>query len=133
MVIEIIQSYPKASIIALALAVSFFITLVNYFVLDKDKIRDIKSKQKAIQEEMKKHKDNPDKIMALNKELMGHAGEMMKHSLKPMLITLIPALFILSFMRSEFATTGIAKSWIWWYIGASVIGSIVFRKLFKLP
>ena len=133
MISEIIQSYPRISIILMALLVSFFISLVNYFVLDKEKMREIKSRQKAIQEEMKNHKDNPQKMMELNKELMSHMCETFKHSFKPMLITLVPMLFIFAFFRKEFLLTEIAKSWLWWYFGVSILSSIIFRKLFKLP
>src|SRR3989344_2228081 len=133
MVIELIQQNPKISIIVMALAVSFFVSLVNYFVLDKDKMQEIKNRQKAIQNEMKQHKDNPQKVMELQKEMFSHVGESFKHSFKPMLITLIPILFIFAFFRKEFLATEIAKSWIWYYIGSSIVGSMIFRKILKLP
>jgi len=133
MVIELIQQNPKISIIVMALAVSFFVSLVNYFVLDKDKMQEIKNRQKAIQNEMKQHKDNPQKVMELQKEMFSHVGESFKHSFKPMLITLIPILLIFAFLRKEFIATSIAKTWIWYYIGVSIVGSMIFRKLFKLP
>ena len=133
MIIDIIQQYPKISIFVLAAAVSFFISLVNYFVLDKEKMREIKNKQKELQEEMKKHKDNPAKVMELNKEMMSHMGETFKHSFKPMLITFIPIIFFFSLIRGWFAVTEIAKSWIWYYIGASIVSSLIFRKILNLP
>ncbi len=133
MIAEFIQSYPKVGIMCFALLVSFFISLVNYFVLDKEKMREIKEKQKALQEEMKKHKGNPEKMMELNKQLFSHMGEMMRHSFKPMLITLIPLLLFFNYLRETFAATALAKSWIWYYIGSSIVGSIIFRKIFKLP
>ncbi|MBS3089415.1 DUF106 domain-containing protein [Candidatus Pacearchaeota archaeon] len=133
MVLEIIQQYPKASIIIMGLVISFLVQLVNYFVLDKERLREVKAKQKSLQDEIKKHRDNPQKMMELNKEMMSHSMEMMRHSFKPMLITLVPLLFIFAFMRSEFVATPIAKSWLWYYIGASIVGSIIFRKMLKLP
>ena len=51
------QSYPRLAVIIAALLISFFISLVNFFVLDKEKMHEIKGKQKALQEEMKNHKD----------------------------------------------------------------------------
>ncbi len=133
MITEFVQSYPRTSIILLGLIISLFISLVNYFVLDKEKMRNLKERQKAIQKEMKDHKDNPQKLMELQKEMLSQAGETMKHTLKPMLITFIPVLLIFGFMRGLFAPTEIAKTWLWWYIGSSLIGSIAFRKLLKLP
>lgn len=131
--IELIQTYPHWSIIILAFIVSFFISLVNYFVMDKDKMRALKERQKAIQQEMKHHKDNHAKMMELNQELMGQMGETFKHSFKPMLITFIPIIIFFSIMKGWYTETTLAKTWIWWYIGASIVGSIIFRKLLKLP
>jgi len=132
-IIEFVQANPKLSIIGFGLLVTFFITLVNYFVLDKDKMRDIKASQKAIQEEIKLHRDNPEKVLALNKQMLSHSGDLMRHSFKPMIITSIPILLFMVWLKGIYVDTSIAGSWIWWYIGASVAGSILFRKLFRLP
>ena len=133
MILELIQQYPRVSIIVMALAVSFFISMVNYFVLDKEKMKQIKEKQKALQEEMKQHKGNTQKMMELQKEMFSHVGATFSHSFKPMLITFIPIILIFTFLRKEFALTEIAKSWYWYYIVISIASSMLFRKLFKLP
>ena len=130
---ELMQSYPRISVILASLLISFFISLVNYLVLDKEKMHELKRKQKALQEEMKYHKDNPVKIMELQKEMFSHMGESFKHSLKPMLITFVPLILIFPIMRGVLLTTEIARTWFWWYLTASIIGSTIFRKLFKLP
>jgi len=130
---ELMQSYPRISVILASLLISFFISLVNYLVLDKEKMHELKRKQKALQEEMKSHKDNPVKIMELQKEMFSHMGESFKNSLKPMLITFVPLILIFPIMRGVLLTTEIARTWFWWYLTASIIGSTIFRKLFKLP
>ncbi len=127
------QSYPRISVILAALLVAFFISLVNYFVLDKERMREIKGKQKALQEEMKNHKDNPQKLMELQKEMFSHMGETMRHSMKPMLITFIPLIILFPIIRNMLLTTSIASTWFWWYLVSSLISSMIFRKLFKLP
>ena len=127
------QSYPRLAVIIAALLISFFISLVNFFVLDKEKMHEIKGKQKALQEEMKNHKDNPQKLMELQKEMFSHMGETMRHSMKPMLITFIPLIILFPLLRNMLLTTQIASTWFWWYLGASIVSSLVFRKLFKLP
>jgi len=131
--IALLQAYPKTSINFFGLAVAFLISLVNHFMLDKVRMLELKKKQKDLQEEMKKHKENPEKVMALQKEMMGHVSEQMKHSFKPMLITIIPILLFFAFIKDIYSATEIAKSWIWWYIGSSLVGSLVFRKVFNLP
>ncbi|NCN98850.1 DUF106 domain-containing protein [Candidatus Pacearchaeota archaeon] len=133
MIIEFIQANPKAGIIGLAVLISLFISLINFFVLDKDKMRASKKRQKEIQAEMKKHKDDPAKVMEMQKELMTHVGDTFKYSFKPMLITIIPILIIFGWIRGVFAETTISSTWFWWYLGGAIISSIIFRKLFKLP
>lgn len=137
MVLEFIQpfmqSYPHLAVILAALLISFFISLVNYFVLDKERMHEIKSKQKALQEEMKNHKDNPQKLMELQKEMFSHMGETMRHSMKPMLITFIPLIILFPILRKMLLETAIASTWFWWYLASSIISSMIFRKLFKLP
>src|SRR3989344_2359660 len=130
-----IQTNPKISIIAFSLVVSLFISLVNYFVLDKEKMHETKRKQKALQEQMKIHQKagNKEKMSEIQKQILSHSGDMLKHSFKPMIITLIPILIFFGYVRNVFATTSIANSWIWWYIGSAIVGSSVFRNVLKLP
>lgn len=128
-----VHAYPMISIFIVATAISLFVSLVNYFVLDLDKMREIKENQKKLNEQMKLHKENPQKLQELQKEMMSHMGESMRHSFKPMLITTIPLLIVLPFIRTLFATTTIAGSWFWWYFLGAIVSSLIFRKLLKLP
>jgi len=91
------QQSPKISVIIIAVAISFFISLINYFFLDKERMKEIRTKQKNIQKQIKEHQKagNHEKMMALQKEMLADMPEMMKHSMKPMLITLIDFNFIL--------------------------------------
>lgn len=127
------QSHPVILVLLFAFVISLFISIVNYLVLDKEKMHAIKAKQKALQEEMKKHKDNPTKLMELQKEMFSHMGDSFKHSLKPMLITIVPLFLIFPMMRTLLLETAISKSWFWYYIVSSLVFSMAFRKLFKLP
>ena len=133
--VSIVQAYPRLSIILFALVFAFFTTLVNYFVLDKERMREIKSRQKALQQEMKKHQTegNHEKMLDAQKEIMSHSMEMMRHSFKPMLITIVPVLVFFSFIKGLVAETVIAGSWFWYYFFGALVGSIIFRKLFRLP
>ena len=121
---ELIQSNPHISIIVLGFLVSLFITIVNYFLIDREKMKGIRQRQKQLREEMKKFRDNPEKMMEINKQMLEDMPEQLKMSLKPMIITLIPLLILFAWLRSTFAETAIASTWIWWYIGASILSSI---------
>ena len=133
--LSLIQFYPRISIVLIALLVSFFISLINYFFLDKERMKEIKSKQKEIQKKIKEHQKagETEKMLQLQKEMMADMPEMFKHSFKPMLITLVPILLMFSYVRNVFAQTTLASSWFWWYLITALISSMIFRKLLKLP
>ena len=134
MIIEIIRAHPRLSIIAISAVVSLFISLINYLVLDKEKVKSMKARQKELQKEMKEHKHNQAKIMELNKELLENTMITMKNSFKPMLITIIPVLAVFWWIRGGvFEETVIASTWLWYYIGSALVFSLIFRKIFKLP
>ena len=115
--IDLIQAYPKITIVIFALAISFFISLINYFFLDKERMREIKARQKATQEKIKTHQKagEHEKAMALQKELFPDMMEMMKHSFKPMLITFIPIILLFRYLHGLYDPV-IGNSWLWYYI-----------------
>jgi uncharacterized membrane protein (DUF106 family) len=129
---DLIQANPKVGIIVLAFIVTLFITIVTYFMTDKEKMKGIKDKQKALRIELKQHKDNPQKVMEINKKMMEDIPEQLKHSFKPMIITIVPIIFFFNWIRSALEETTLASTWLWWYIGASLIFSIILRKIFKM-
>lgn len=98
-------------------------------------MKEIKQKQKDLQGEIKAHQKagNHEKVLELNKEMMSYVSETLKHSLKPMLITIVPILIFFSYLKGAFAQTSIAGSWIWYYLIGAVFSSMIFRKLFKMP
>ena len=129
---ELIQNNPRIAIIVMAFLVTLFITVVNYFMVDRSRMKEIREKQKRLRAEMKQYKDNPQKMMEINKQMMEDMPEQLKHSFKPMLVTIIPLLILFSWLRSTFAITAIASTWFWWYIITSIIFSMILRKAFGL-
>ena len=71
-------------------------------------------------------------MMDLNKQMMEDMPEQMKHSFKPMLVTIIPLLILFAWLRGTFAETTIASTWFWWYLGSSLVFSMSLRKIFGL-
>ena len=130
--IDLIITSPRISIVVISFLVTFFITLVRYFMTDRIRMGEIRDRQKTLRQEMKKHKDNPEKMMELNKKMMEDLPEQLKHSFKPMIITLIPILILITWLKEIYATSAIATTWLWWYLGASIILSIILNKLFGL-
>lgn len=132
---SLMQAYPIPGIIIFGVIVSLAITIVNKLIVNQERLKELRAKQKACQEDMKKCKDNPQKMMEIQKEMMSHMGESMKHSMLPMLITFIPLILLFGWLRGIYTPTGlepILKGWIWYYIGASLVSSLIFRKVFNM-
>lgn len=129
---EIVIAYPKTSIIVISALVSLFITIVNHFMMDKERMRELKAKQKSLQADIKNEQD-PKRKMDMTNEMLQQSMETMKHSLKPALITMVPLLIAFWFIKNLFVTTSLGGHWIWYYIGGALVFSLLFRKLFKLP
>lgn len=130
---SLIVANPVISIIVISLVVAIFINIVNYFVMPKDRIRELKEIQKACQIKLKDAKGDMKRVQEINKQMLGCSTEMMKHSFKPMLITFIPIILVFGFIRGVYSTTELASSWIWYYLISSIVFSMILRKLFKLP
>jgi len=60
---DLILNNPRISLIVISFFVTLFITIVNYFMTDKEKMKALRARQKSLREEMKKHKNNPEKII----------------------------------------------------------------------
>jgi len=130
---SLIQQHPIPSIIIISLVVAVFISIINYFFTNRTRVKELKEIQKACQIKLKDAKGDTKKMMEIQQQMMQCSMEMMKHSFKPMLITFIPIILVFAFIRNAYATTTIAKTWIWYYIISSIIFSMILRKLFKLP
>lgn len=124
---ELMISYPKESIIGFSFLITLGMTLVTKYFTDQKKMKELKDVQKACQIKLKDNKGNPEKMNEINKQMMSCSMELMKHSFKPMLITLIPLLFIFWWIKEIYSP--ILSGWIWWYIGTSIISSIILRKV----
>jgi uncharacterized membrane protein (DUF106 family) len=123
-------SYPKESIILISILVTLVMTLVTKKVTDQNRMRELKKIQKACQIKLKDAKGDLKKQGEIQKEMMSCSMELMKHSFKPTLITFIPLIILIWYIRDIY--TGVLSGWIWWYIGASIISSLIFRKIFKV-
>ena len=122
--------YPKTSIILISFLVTLFMTLITKKFTNQNRMKELKEIQKACNIKMKENKNEVEKMKEVQKQMMECSMEMMKHSFKPMFITLLPLLFLFWWIRGIY--TGVLSGWIWWYIGASIVSSIFLRKLFKV-
>ena len=121
---------PKLSIIVISFLVTFAMTFVTKKFTNQNRMKELKDIQKACQIKIKDNKGNPEEMTKIQKEMMACSMELMKHSFKPMFITFIPLLVLFWWIRGIY--TDILSGWIWWYIGTSLIASIILRKALKV-
>ena len=93
-------------------------------------MKELKELQKEYNKKLKENKENPDVMMRIQKDMMSSSMELMKHSFKPMIITSLPLIILFIWIRGVYS--GVLAHWIWYYIGASVISSIILRKIFNV-
>ena len=94
---------PALGVAIIAAIITVIITLAYKYLTDQDKMKHLKGRQKEFQKEMKSHRDNPEKMMSVQKEAMKVNMEYMKHSLKPTLFTMLPILLIFGWMSGALA------------------------------
>ena len=127
---SIMTTNPKTSIIVFSVFVTLVSMLVQKWLTNQEHLKSLKKRQKEIQKELKNCKDGC-AMKELNAEMMKLTGIMFKSSMKPMFVTIIPFLILFSWLRGIYVPL-LGNSWIWYYLGYSVVASIVLRKLLKI-
>ncbi|MEW6063176.1 MAG: EMC3/TMCO1 family protein [Nanoarchaeota archaeon] len=131
-----IKIHPAFGIAFISFVLTLFMTLVYKYLTDQMIMKGIKDDVKSIQTKMKDSKNNPQKLISLQKEAMEKNMKYMMHSFKPMLITFIPIIFIFSWLRNTYNGVDldllIIHSWIWGYIIFTFIFTYVLRKVLKV-
>ena len=120
-------AYPKVSILIISFLVTLVMTLVTKKFTDQNRMKELKKIQKACQIKIKDAKGDMQKQAKINQEVMACTMELMKHSFKPMLITMIPIILLFSWVSGVYTT--VLKGWFWWYFGGAIVSSIALRKV----
>ena len=126
----LIISYPVYSIIILSALVTLVSTLVTKWLTNQEHLKTLKERQKQIQKDLKNCKPGDKLFEELQSEMLQISMTMMKSSFNPLLITFIPFIILLGWIRNVY--TPILSGWIWYYIGASLVSSLIYRKIFKM-
>jgi len=121
---------PKISIGIFSVVVTFISTLTQKWLTNQEHLKTLKNRQKEIQKELKGCKDG-DVMKELNAELLKLTGIMFKSSMKPMFVTIIPFLILFYWLKGIYVPL-MGTSWIWYYIGYSVVASMILRKIMKV-
>lgn len=129
---NILIANPKLGVIVISFGITLIMTLITKFFTNQNRIKELKKLQKDYQKKIKEAAGDFKKQSALQSEMMKFSFEMMKHSMKPMLFTMLPILFFFNWFRGILVTSDIAGSWLWYYMGTSIVSSMVLRKIMNV-
>jgi uncharacterized membrane protein (DUF106 family) len=123
------------------LAVVFIITLITTIIqkyaTDQKALREIKEEQKKLQGKMNEFKNNPEKLMQLQKEQFAMMPKQMKLSMRGIAYTGIPFILFFRWFNDYFLALGSPKffgflGWFWFYFIFSLIFSMILKKYMKV-
>lgn len=130
------------SVIILSFLITLLITVIYKYTTDQNYMKEIRTKQKQYQKEMKDLRDDPKAMMEKQKEAMSLTGKYFKHSMKPMIYTFLPIILIFGWMRTQYIVEGVSVKmlnlgivnfgWLGTYIIFSIIFSTLIRKIMKV-
>jgi len=132
MIKEIIGLYPEVSIVAISILVTLFMTMITKYFTDQNRMAELKKIQEACKIKLKNKSLKPEDMSKINQEMLECSLQLTKHSMKPLLFTIIPLILLIGWLRGVYTETTIANTWLWWYIGSGVASSLIFRKIFKV-
>ena len=115
---------------------SIIMILVQKYGTDQESLKEIRKEQKAMQEEMKKYRNDPQKLLEFNKKQMEMIPKTMRITMRSTIYTIIPFILLFQWFRDYFSTVEFRffgfLSWFWFYFIFMIIFSSVFRKVFKV-
>ncbi|PIN68988.1 hypothetical protein COV93_07230 [Candidatus Woesearchaeota archaeon CG11_big_fil_rev_8_21_14_0_20_43_8] len=94
---------PIWGILIVAVVISVVITFAYKWLTDQNEMKALKDDIKKIQEKMKEHKKDPEKMMKIQKQAMDKNMKYMMKSMKPTLFTFIPIILIFGWLNSHMA------------------------------
>jgi uncharacterized membrane protein (DUF106 family) len=135
---------PVFVVFGVGTLINAIMTLVNMKLLGTGKAKEVKDRMQSIRASMLEAQKKGDtaQMNAHLSEMMKVNSEYMKHSFKPMVISLFLVLLILPFLRNAYegkiiATIpsllpvigGISLSWYWWYFISTLVVGIIIKKI----
>lgn len=123
----------------LVLIISLIIILFQKYGTDQETLRQIKKEQKEAREEMKKYKNDPEKLLEFNKKQMEKIPKIFEITMRPLIYTFVPLILFFRWFYDFFSAPGMENfrffgflSWFWFYLIFSIIFSSIFRKVLKV-
>jgi len=121
----------------LVLIISIITTLIQKYATDQKTLKELRKEQKIVQEEIKKFKDNPQKLMELQKKQFEFLPKTMKLNMRALMFTSIPFILLFRWFWDFFTNLGNPKffgifSWFWFYLIFTIIFSSILKKTFDV-
>jgi len=123
-------------VIVFSAVISLMITIVQKYTTDQETLREIKKEQKILQAQMKEFKDNPQKLLELQKKQLEFIPRTMEITFRPLMYTSLPIILFFRWFNDYFADNPVKvfgfMHWLLAYIIFSMIFTTIFRKVFKV-
>jgi uncharacterized membrane protein (DUF106 family) len=118
-------------------AITLITVLIQKYATDQKALKELREEQKLLQEEMKKFKDNPEKIAELSKKQMEFFPRTFRLTSRSILYTGLPFILFFRWFSDFFITMGNPKffgfmTWFWFYFISTIIFSSLLRKWLKV-
>jgi len=107
---------------------SLVLTLAQKYLSDQASLKEIKKEQKYLQQEMKKYRDHPEKLMELQKKQLEFFPRTFNLTMKPLMYTSIPIILLFRWF-ADYLYPIFGGWWILYYMIGAMIFSTVFRKV----
>src|SRR3989344_8762734 len=92
---------------ALTFILTLLITIIYKYTSNQAELKRIREESIQIQKELKDHKDNPAKMMELQKKQFKSAFiDSFRHNMWPMMITIIPVGILFAYLRGYYVNMG---------------------------
>ena len=112
-------------------------TLIHKYTTDQEGLKKLKEEQKEFQQQMKQLKDQPEKMLELQKKQMGNLPKSLSLSMKSVVYTTIPLILFFRWFQDFFSfkenpTIFLGMGWIGTYVIFSIIFSMILKKVLKV-
>lgn len=113
--------------------IALITTIVQKYATDQATLRELRKEQKELQKEMNEYKEDPKKMLEIQKSIWPTTLKIMQVSMKGSLFTIIPFLLFFRWFMDLFVTLGDPKffgfmSWFWFYLLSILVFSSILRK-----
>lgn len=112
--------------------ITLITTIIQKYATDQKALKEIKEEQKKLQEKMNEFKNNPEKLMQLQKEQFAMMPKQMKLGMRPIIYTGIPFILFFRWFNDYFLAAGSPKFWLGmgWFL-FYLIFSLIFSSILR--